>query len=455
MKRFIKFSSYLLIAAFFVVAFSGCTKKSSTTQSTTTNEVVVWSFENEDVWKGIEKDFASEFKGKIIYEKQVFDSDYENRVLNSILSGRGPDVWAMSNDWIYRHKDKLTPIEKNELNIDQYVDSVKQSVVIDDKIYGLSPYSEPLIVYYNEKLMEKTLDAYNEKNSSKEQEPDRKEAERLLEEVPLTWTDFTKTIQLLTQKENGKIITAGAAIGTSKISTANDMLYLLMLQNETRITTNDYKLATFNLPTETPLKTAEIPGLRALEFYTSFGDPKSQNYTWDDNLGNDVEAFANEKVAIIFGYDTLQNVFTQKYPDFKYKKAFVPQLYQEPDKIVDYARFNAFGVSSHSRNGNTDLSWNLVKMLADSSDIVSGKNAYTSKKASSYDVTLANRSSNSPEKLSLATARSFVKGRYPTDFDQIMRNTIYSVNNGIQDPKSALDLSATTITDILRKEDWN
>jgi ABC-type glycerol-3-phosphate transport system substrate-binding protein len=455
MKSVIKYSGYLLIAAFFVVAFSGCTKKAAT--DTTSNEIVVWSFEEEDVWKSLKKDFISENKtANIVYEKQVMDSGYENRVLNSILSGQGPDVWAMPNDWVYRHKDKLVSIDKSEFDLSKYVPSVADSVQTDDKIYALTPYSEPLMIYYNDKLIQKTLDEYSEKNSGRDQQQARTDANNLLNSIPKTWTDFTKAIKLLTQKDSsGKITIAGAALGTGRVTNANDILYLLMLQNETKITTSDYNLATFNLPNQAPIDTAEIPGQRALDFYTSFSNPKSTNYTWDDSLGNDVEAFTSGKVAMIFGYDTLQNTFAQKYPDFQYKKAFVPQLNQESDKIIDYARFNAYGVSAHSRNGNTALSWDFVKMLAANGDIVSGKNVYTAQKASSYDISLANRDSSNPEKLSLATARSFIKGRYPTDFDQSIKNMIYAVNNGIQDSKSALDLSAVNITDLLRKENWN
>lgn len=451
MKKFLKISCLILIAAISAVSLSGCGKQTTTTP----NKIVVWSFEDPDVWKPIAKSFASSNKGWTMeYQQQTFDSTYENRALNSILSGQGPDVWAMPNDWVYRHKEKLAPmpdalVKTTKLD-DRFVPAIKQSVQFDNKIYALSPSAEPLILYSNTKVISDTL---NETSVSTDKAFKTK-ASKLLSDTPKTWTDFVEATKILTKKNGSNIAISGVAMGSSRITNSQDILYLLMKQNDTDILSSDLSQSTFNLPKSTSTGKDDTPGKRATEFYTSFANSASANYSWNDALGSDVDAFANGKAAFIFGYSSLQNTFLQKYPSIKYKRAYVPQLTGEASKITDYARFNAFGVSKLSKN--TAIAWNAIEVLVEDNadDYNSANRVISSKKSSSYDVTLENRSGTSPDKLELATASSLIRGRYPYEFDIQIRNMISSVNTGTLDVPAALDLASSKITENLRKTNW-
>jgi len=455
MKKYLRIAGYLMAVLFFGVAFSGCTK----TTSTASKNIVVWSFEDPDVWKPIIKSFASANKGyTMTYVKQSLDSNYENKVLNSILSGQGPDVWSMPSEWIYRHKDQLYPMPAKSLTAlklsDSYVPVIKQAGYFDNNLYALSPSAQPLIIYYNDTIFQQALDDYDMANPGEANSDKRKHASDILSGTPQTWTNFSDALQILTKKSGPTITQAGAALGTDSVTNSTDILYLMMLQDQTDITSSTLDLATFNLPKSTPRQTSNIPGKQALDFYTSFSNPSSPNYTWNDAMGNDVEAFANGKVAMIFGYDDLQNYLAQKYPNFKYKKGSVPQLAADPTTFVDYARFNAFGVSALSQNPT--IAWNAISALASTndSDYNSAEKLYTSAKSSSYDITLDNRVSNNPEKLELATAQTVIRGRYPVEFDNFIKDMIYSVVHNVQDSQSALDLAASNVTNLLRKTTW-
>jgi len=452
MKKALRIISCSLLAIIFTTTLSGCAQK-----TTVSKDLVVWSFESEDTWKPVIKNFQQKNKGyTVTYVKQQFNSGYENRVLNSILSGAGPDVWAMPNDWVYRHKDKLTPMPDSlskTIDLDkQFVPSIKQSVFINNKIYALAPSAEPLMVYYNPKLFTSALQDFN--NNNKGDTEGKKNANALLQAPPKTWSEFTEAVNLLTIKDGSEIGVSGVALGTDKIANAQDILYLLMMQNETSILSDDIKQATFNLPKATSTGTDDNPGVRALEFYTSFADPSSENYSWNDSLGDNIEAFANEKAAMIFGFSSLQNTLAQKYPNLKFKKAYAPQLDQDSAKITDFAKFNAYGVNKLSKS--TAASWSLINILTSTanSGFITSTHLYTSQKASSYDLSIKARTGTSPEKLSLPLAKSLVKGRYPDEFDMIMKNAIASVATGTQDPQSALDAAASKATELLRKTDW-
>jgi ABC-type glycerol-3-phosphate transport system substrate-binding protein len=448
-----------MAAVFFSIALSGC---GSTTTNTNPNakKVRVWSFEDPSAWKSITQRFESKASGyTLVYTQQTLDAGYENRVLNSILSGAGPDVWSMPNDWVYRHKDKLTPMPDataKTFNIDQFVPSIKESVQFDNKIYALSPSSQPLMIYYNPKLFSQTSDNLYQSfpNPTEAQRAIIKKDSDLLSSPPQTWSDFVDAANLLTTKSGNNVQISGAALGTAGSSNSTDLLYLLMLQNETQILSSDNTMSTFNLPDQTATGQANTPGKRALDFYTSFANPASANYTWNDSLGNDVDAFGNGKAAMIFGYSDLQNTLLQKYPNLQYRKAFMPQLSSDSAKFVDFAKFNAFGVSNWATNPT--VSWQLVSML--SIDLADSYNSsdqlYTSQKSTNYDISMTNRVSNNPEKLELATAKSLVKGRFPIDFDNLIKDAISNVNKGILPSQAALDLAASKTTDLLRLKTW-
>ncbi|MEI7792776.1 MAG: hypothetical protein WCI57_04805 [Candidatus Berkelbacteria bacterium] len=461
MKRIAKISSYILIALFFAISLSGCTKKATVA---TSNKLIVWSFEDEDVWKKISTNFTGVYKDMTIeYKKETLDSGYENRVLNAILSGNGPDVWAMPNDWVYRHQDKLAPMTDTVsalVNLDDlFIPAVKESVVVNNQTLGLPAGGEPLIIYYNPKIFEQAAEAYATNNPGDENKEKRDQASLLLSNFPRTWAEFSETTKILTIKDaSGNVTLSGAALGTSNVANAADILYLMMMQNNTQIISPDLKLATFALPQDTPKQTSDVPGKRALELYTSFADPTSENYSWNDSMGSDVEAFVNGKTAMIFGYSQLSNYFAQKYPNFKdYKRAFVPQLSEELGTYVDYAKFNVFGVSAYSSNSR--YGWQLVRLLSTdySGDIDDASKISSVMKSTVYDVkttSLNDRGGNNPDPLELATAKTFIKGRFPDEFDTNILSAITAVNKKELTAQAGLDLASRNITEILRRVGW-
>lgn len=452
MKKALRVAVYAVLAASFSILFSGCGTK--TVADPNASKIIVWSFENEDVWVPIAKTFANANKGYTLeYHKQTFDSAYENRVLNSILSGQGPDVWSMPNDWVYRHKEKLAPMPSSlkTINIDKFVPAIKDSVYINNQVLAVAPSVEPLVLFYNTTLLDNAQTAIGQNKGLNSDQ--KAQANKFLTQFSLTWTDFSEASKLLTIKNGSAITQAGAAMGTSSTTSADDLLYLLMLQNNTQVVADGVNQATFNLPTTSSTGSKEYPGARALDFYASFADPASANYSWSDSLGNDIDAFGQNKAAFLFGYSRTENLLLQKYPYLKYRKTFVPQVNIESDKIQDYAVFNAFGVT---RSSKSSVAWGVLSALAvdNISDFSSATRTTIGTKKSSYDISIKSRTDSNPESLELATAKSLIKGRYPLDFDAYLREAIASVNTKSNSSQGALDLASNKATTLLRQETW-
>ncbi|MEI6499093.1 MAG: hypothetical protein WCO23_03965 [bacterium] len=479
MNKILRTTAYVTVFALFSGVLSGCTLTSSkkpaaqtVTEQKNANQFVVWSFESEDIWKPIKADFESTNKGyTFTYKRETLDTGYETRVLNSILSGLGPDVWAMPNDWVYRHKDKLAPMptvtdpktKKTGPLIDiktSFVPAVAQSVAIGDQVYALTPSIEPLTIYWNPQVFQQTLRDFNKLHEADTDPTLRDKVNKLLAEPPKTWSEITEAIKLLTKKDAANnIIQSGMAMGTKNIPNAQDILYLLMFQNGTQITSDDLKIATFNLSKNTTAGLKDIPGKRAFDFYTSFADPASANYSWNDALGNSIDAFAHGKVAMMFGYGSLEKKFLETYPDIQYRKAYAPQLGQEQYTITDFTRFTAFGVSGISNN--IPLAWNFNVALATTyADSIAAANgtitpALKTTPSAVADTTLLQRDRpTAPEANELSTAKTFLKGRNPVIFDKYINDAIAAINSKTRDSASIIDLTALDTTALLKSDEW-
>lgn len=460
-KKILKIVSGLLAIILVSTLVSGCSLRSTTSAP---KAFTIWGFDDEDVWKPIIKEAQKDIlKGyDVKYVKKTLNDSYENDTLNSILSGAGPDVWAIPNDWVYRHKGKLAPmpdsvIKDKKINLDdQFVPAVKQSSYFDGKIYSLAPTVDTLMVYYNETLFEAALEEYNNTHRGENYSEQRKTASKQLSQVPVIWNDFTEAVKLIDIRSGNSFSRSGTALGTtSNISNSTDILYALMFQDGTKMTSDDYSLATFNLPQNTSSGANDVPAKRALDFYNSFANPGSPNYSWNSSMPSDIEAFTQGKVAMIFGLGSLSNYLAQVYPSSKFKKAPLPQIGSSNEDVTDYASFITF-VSPKS-SANSLPAWEFITSFstAQAASYANTVHITSSKKQKDFKPSLRDREGSSdPGKLQVQTAQVWVKGRYPKEDDTVMRTAIDNVANGTQDSQSALDLAASSITGLLRKEGW-
>ncbi len=455
-SKYLKPIALSLMLVLIATTVSGCSLFGGSDE-TEAKVITIWGFDDEDVWKPIIKDAEKAVKGyEFVYVKKTLDKDYENSALNSILSSEGPDVWAIPSDWVYRHKDKLAPlseklIKDSEINLENdYVPAVEKIGVIDNQIYALTPTINTLMLYYNPKIFDAALDEYNSAHKGSDNSELRKVASSTLNNAPITWNEVVEATKLITLK-NGNIITRSAiALGeTNNIANPTDILYALMLQNGTEMTSSTIDLATFNLPGSSE------PAKNALEFFTSFSTPGSANYTWNENMPNNLTAFSEDKVAMIIGYESLQNYFSQVFPNFKYKKATLPQIGDTQTNITDYTESISFVVPALTTD--TESAWKTILsiMATSSSSYAATLNVSHAGKKSNFEPKLADREGDtSPGKEQAQTATTWTKGRFPVETDEIFNQLIGNKISGKQDSTAALDWGASQVTDLLRRETW-
>ena len=270
--------------------------------------------------------------------------EYEKSVIDALAAGRGPDIWMIQNTWLAKHKDKLSPLDQNDKELNyklfnfqqDFVDVVQADLIDNGQIYALPLYADTLALYYNKGLL----------NSAGISSP------------PENWENFNEAVRALTKiDKKGNIEKSGAAIGTARnINRSTDILMLLMIQSGTQMIDPARNQAVFSDPVG-----FKPVGLTALEYYTDFSNPAKSVYAWNDNQFYSVDAFVTERTAMMFNYSHHIQTIRAKAPRLNFGVALMPQ--PEGASIrVDYANYFAPAVSGSSKNKTA--AWRFLVYLA-------------------------------------------------------------------------------------------
>ena len=264
---------------------------------------------------------------KIEYVKMA-PEDYRNKLLVRSEQGQGPDIYRFHNTWIQEIKAVLTPVPENIFSISEYEKTFyplyKNDLKISDRYYGVPLMVDGLILLYNDNLF---------KNAG-------------INNAPKTWEDVINNISELTVRNtNGEIITSGIAIGTaSNIEHFSDILGLFLLQNGSNIDSLD---------------TEEASG--ALESYRRFAEPPN-NY-WDETMPSAIQAFVQEKVAMIIVPSWQILSLKTLNPELNFKAVPVPTL--PGGDPISVASYWVEGVSRYSEGDKQIVAWRFLKYLSE------------------------------------------------------------------------------------------
>lgn len=282
----------------------------------TKNETITISYwglwEEENVMRVVLNDFEKKNPGiKVAYVKQDI-KQYRNRVTTRIQGGTGPDILLFHNTWLPQMAPNLLPLSNDVITKDE-LQKLFYPVVANDltrkgAIYGVPTGIDTLALFINSEMF--------------------KQAGIV---PPTNWQDFGAAARTLTVKdETGKIITAGAAMGTfDNITHAPDLISLLLVQNG----------ADINNMTETRESVVD-----ALDFYTSFA--KDEGKVWDQTLDPSILAFAKGNLAMYFGYSWDIFVIKQINSQLSFQVIPVPHL---PGRNMTIASYWANGVNAKSK----------------------------------------------------------------------------------------------------------
>ena len=128
-------------------------------------------FDPEDALRGQIQAFESNNKDvDVIYKKFHNVDEYEAVILNELAEGRGPDIFAIRNDWLPKYQRKLIPAPAEIYVPQKFTDTffgvaTDDLVAVDDEgieqVWGVPLYIDTLALYYNKQLFRDNLPSTN------------------------------------------------------------------------------------------------------------------------------------------------------------------------------------------------------------------------------------------------------------------------------------------------------
>ncbi len=324
---------FVIAIAIFSGLFSSST--SSTASTTPTGQVVVWGILPAEAMQSYVDNFNSQNYGyTLVYSYHAPTKFYQDLIV-SLANGSSPDLVITSSENISQIHNKLYTIPFAAYTERQFRDTNidgAQMFLSTTGVSALPLLVDPLVVYYNKDIL----------------------AAKNFVTAPKTWNDLQASVPLLTKRDSkGKITQSAIALGEAdNISHARDILSALFLQTGNTIVSYDPVTATNQVTLAnggSSTSTDTLPAVQALTFYTSFADPTSNDYSWNNALPESLQNFLAGKSAFYIGRASeLFNIQAQN-PNLNFD---VSQLFQSQNatRPVTFGSFVAVGIMKNAPN---------------------------------------------------------------------------------------------------------
>jgi len=429
-NQLIVFSAVALIILIFVLIFlgvlPGLKKKnnSSSALSFQQNPAVKLSFwtYNEDPknFDFLIKYFRSKSVEIVIKNFDDYES-YSSAILQAMAIGQAPDIFMIPSTEVAVFANKINPLSTSQLPLitlqNIFPQVVIKDMVVKDSIYGLPLSIDTLALIYNRDLFNKAG----------------------IITPPEDWGTFTSLVKKLTKIDESKnIVQAGTALGVgSNINNAADILYTIILQTGGSITKNGQASLT-----------DEVSQI-AFQFYTQFAKTTSTYYSWNSNLPYSLDAFAQNKVAMIFDFQKSISEITTKNNFINYGIAPFPQISTSSPIWIVSPKYSVFTVSRQSKNYTT--AWNVIYTLTTNQNQADQYIALTGKPPAL--LSLIQKYSNDPTLSVFAKQALYAKSWYGPNrsmIDRIIVEALNSLSNSdILTFREILDQAQNKITAII------
>lgn len=377
-------------------------------------KLTIWGIDDTNAFSGVIDAYTKLHGGSSsISYISISPKNYESELINALAAQRGPDIFYISNHSLAKFAHLAVfanPQTINVTNLNQLFPSVvAQDFSINGNIYALPLYIDTLALLYNREMLDRAL----------------------IVSPPSTWQEFLDMVpKLRVLNEKTQIGIAGAAIGGSEKSVdhATDILNMIMLQNGASMWTPDFSRASFAGGNSSP-------GLRALNFYLSFSNPASTNYTWNDAQKSSLNAFADGSAAMAFGYASDVSDIKRVSPYLGFGIARVPQISSStPSAYPSY-----WGLAVSRQSPYVVGAWDFINFVTAQT---SGSYAYlgaTGRPPALRSIIATNLNDNN---LGVFVKQSLIaRSWYTPDYDkikEIFSNAISSVISGQKDSVRAL-----------------
>lgn len=436
MKFFIRFSLVCLLVSAGLLS-AGCRHKKATSpadgEAGEANRLVIWNIiDDRATLYNLALRF-NELTGAQVLLEQKQPETMELEFLDALANNQGPDVVLLKSEWLPRLKDKLIPAPAEVFSPtgvrNLFVPAVSNLNIIDDQVYGLTLGLDPLQLYANIGALNQARERYVEQVGF-----DRAD-QNYLANPATVWSELRDQNRSITLKKGSFVNLAGIALGTTtNIPGAADIFLQLAITFGGSLIREDHQAAVFHT-----VEAGRRPGLQALDFFTSFADPRHPNYSWNTGIGSAYDRFAEGRLTYLLGYQEDGAELRRREVE---PQALLPPRQEKLDRSRVLVRFNSFGVTRVSRN--PQLAWQFLAFLIT-------PDPFTEYIRTTGYASALNPAPDTPKtELSGVDYVSVFKGTQPEAFDETLRTMLDQALVNRSGLASILDSTGQAVTVLLQ-----
>jgi multiple sugar transport system substrate-binding protein len=291
------------------------------------SDVTVWGTIPSATMTGLFKSLELEKQGlNVVYEEKPAEN-FDEKFIEALASGYGPDAIILGEESIYRHIDKISKIPYQSINERLFKDTyIKEAEIYlnPDGILGIPFSIDPLIMYWNRDIF----------------------ASKGLANPPKYWDEFLSLAPKLTEKKGASGISKSAvALGEfSNINNAKEIISALSIQAGNYFTSLDAEQGlTTNIDREGLLS--------VVDFYSQFSNPLKTVFSWSRSLPNSKTMFGRGDLAVYFGFYSEKDEIVTSNPNFDFDFAYFPQV-RNSDSKATYGNMLGISILKSAKNPN-------------------------------------------------------------------------------------------------------
>ncbi len=337
----------IFAALFAVLVFSGRIPLGKK-DTAITGSVVIWGTLPETQMIPFFQSFNTKAKTYTVTYYYVGEDVFENKLLNELSSGRGPDMILAPYQVILSQSERILPFPKETLPVDTYKNAYVDGASIfltENGSLALPVSIEPLLLMYNRSLF----------------------AKHAVISPPVAWDEITSLAPLLTTLDkDGNWKEHAVALGLfSNVLYAKDIMMTLVSQlgQIPVLRENLSGVTQYTVLVNAPVTTESevIPLATSIRFFTDFANPQKVTYTWNAKSASSLDEFTTEKLAMYIGYYSDIEEIKNKNSRLDFGVTMLPQAKGYNTSVTG---MKLLGLATLKRTQNTLTTQTVQSLLA-------------------------------------------------------------------------------------------
>ncbi len=417
---------FIVAAIVGVLAFSGALPiGGSGNKAGSGGTVVIWgTAKASNISKALD-DFNRVNTAYTVKYVQKQPESFNQDLLEALASGKGPDLFFISDDLVHEYSDKIFTIPYKSFPLSVFNSDFAGAGSIFLSSQGILAFPiaiDPLMMYYNRSILNANGVVY----------------------PPTYWDELPALSTTLSKKDDsGQIKQSAFGLGQfSNINNAKDILSALFMQAGNPIVAQNSGVFVSTLNQSSNLS-------QVLASYTDFADPLKAVYSWNKSLPNSQNAFSAENLAFYFGLGSEEKILSEKNPNENFGIAPLPQIRGASFKLTS-GRITGVAVSAFSKNLNSAF---MVADLLATGDFAKEYDSAENLAPARRNL-LASPAPNDPYQSLIYSSALYAKSWLdpsPVDTDKVFKDMVENVLSGNFTPEAAINDASAKLNVLLSK----